>query len=121
MVPFVSGGMTNFRPYEPDQPLLLPPSLRDWIPPGHLVWLISETVDQLDLGEILDGSRDGGQGNLPYHPAMMLKILIYAGTLAVAGSKIRALTGHRRATLRMGEARARLPAVQSSRTPESRR
>ena len=70
--------MINFRPYEPDQQLLLPPSLRDWIPPDHLVWFISETVDQLDLSEILDGYRDGGQGNLPYHPAMMLKILIYA-------------------------------------------
>jgi len=68
--------MTNFRPYEPDQQLLLPPSLRDWIPPDHLVWFISETVDPLDLSEILGGYRDGGQGNLPYHPAMMLKILM---------------------------------------------
>jgi len=42
------------------------------------VWFISETVDQLDVGEIIDGYREGGQGNLPYHPAMMLKILIYA-------------------------------------------
>jgi transposase len=79
--------MTNFRPYEPDQQLLLPPSLRDWIPPDHLVWFISETVDQLDLSEILDGYRDGGQGNLPYHPAMMLKILIYAYATGVFSSR----------------------------------
>ena len=77
--------MTSFRPYEPDQ---------------------------LDVGEIIDGYREGGQGNLPYHPAMMLKILICA---------IQAAKAHRRATLRMGEARAGLPAVQSSRTPECRR
>jgi len=79
--------MINFRPYEPDQQLLLPPSLRDWIPPDHLVWFISETVDQLDLSEILDGYRDGGQGNLPYHPAMMLKILIYAYATGVFSSR----------------------------------
>ena len=66
--------MSSFRPYEPDQQLLLPPSLRDWLPPDHLVWFISETVDQLDLSEIVAAYRDGGQGNLPYHPAMMLKL-----------------------------------------------
>ena len=41
--------MSTFRPDEPDQQLLLPLSLRDWLPPDHLVWFISETVDQLDL------------------------------------------------------------------------
>jgi len=79
--------MTSFRPYDPDQQLLLPPSLRDWLPPDHLVWFISETVDQLDLGEIIEGYRDGGQGNLPYHPAMMLKILIYAYATGVFSSR----------------------------------
>ncbi len=77
----------SFRPYEPDQQLLLPPSLRDWLPPDHLAWFISETVDQLDLSEILDGYRDGGQGNLPYHPAMMLKILIYAYATGIFSSR----------------------------------
>jgi IS5 family transposase len=41
--------MSTFRPDEPDQQLLLPLSLRDWLPPDHLVWFISETVDRLDL------------------------------------------------------------------------
>ena len=79
--------MTSFRPYEPDQQLLLPPSLRDWLPPDHLAWFISETVDQLDLSEILDGDRDGGQGNLAYHPAIMLKILIDAYAAGVFSSR----------------------------------
>ena len=79
--------MANFRPYEPDQQLLLPPSLRDWLPPDHLVWFISETVDQLDLREIVESYRDGGQGNLPYHPAMMLKILIFAYATGVFSSR----------------------------------
>ena len=51
------------------------------------MWFISETVDQLDLGEILDAYRDGGQGNLPYHPAMMLKVLIYAYATGVFSSR----------------------------------
>ncbi len=37
--------MVTFRPYEPDHQLLLPPSLREWLPPDHLVWFICETVD----------------------------------------------------------------------------
>jgi transposase len=51
------------------------------------VWFISETVDQLDLCEIVDRYRDGGQGNLPYHPAMMLKILIFAYATGVFSSR----------------------------------
>ncbi len=79
--------MSTFRPYEPDQQVLLPPSLREWLPPDHLVWFISETVDELDLSPILDAYRDGGQGNLPYHPRMMLKILIYAYASGVFSSR----------------------------------
>ena len=79
--------MSTFRPDEPDQQLLLPPSLREWLPPDHLVWFISETVDQLDLRQILSAYRDGGQGNLPYHPAMMLKLLIYAYASGVFSSR----------------------------------
>ncbi len=79
--------MARFREYDPDQQLLLPPSLRDWLPPDHLVWFISDTVDQLDLSSIECAYRDDGQGNLPYHPAMMLKILIYAYATGVFSSR----------------------------------
>jgi transposase len=79
--------MSPFRPYEPEQQLLLPPSLREWLPRDHLVWFVSETVDQLDLDAILQKYRDGGQGNLPYHPAMMLKVLIYAYATGVFSSR----------------------------------
>jgi transposase len=66
-----------FRPYEPDQHLLLPPSLRDRLPGGRLSHFVSDTVDQLDLEPILSRYRSREQGNLPYHPAMMLKVLTY--------------------------------------------
>ncbi len=39
----------EFRPYEPDQGLLLPPSLRDWLPEGHLAFFISDAIDAMDL------------------------------------------------------------------------
>jgi transposase len=68
---------STFRPYEPDQHLLLPPSLREWLPAGHLSHFVSDTVDQLDLEPILSWYRSRKQGNLPYHPAMMLKVLVY--------------------------------------------
>ena len=42
----------GYRPYLPDQDLLLPPSLRDWLPEDHLVYFVSDVVDQLDLSAI---------------------------------------------------------------------
>ena len=76
-----------FRPYKPDQQLLLPPSLRDWLPDGHLVYFVSDTVDQLDLSEILSRYRGFGQGNVAYHPALMLKLLIYGYATGVFSSR----------------------------------
>ena len=39
------------RPYEPDRPLPLPPDLRQWLPPGHLAYLLSDIVDQAVHGD----------------------------------------------------------------------
>jgi len=61
--------------------------LRDWLPDGHLAYFISDTVDQLDLSEILSGYRAFGQGNVAYHPAMMLKLLIYGYATGVFSSR----------------------------------
>ena len=67
----------RFRPYEMDQALLLPPDLRDWLPEEHLALFISDVVDALDLSAIFEayGSR---YGQPPYHPVMMVKLLLYA-------------------------------------------
>ena len=43
----------HFRPYPPEQPLLLPPDLRDWLPEDHLVYTVSELVDALESGGLL--------------------------------------------------------------------
>ncbi len=69
----------TFREYAPDQQLLLPPSLRDWLPENHLALLVSEVVDALDLSAIFAVyERGDGRGMPPYHPKVMVKLLVYA-------------------------------------------
>lgn len=68
-----------FRAYDLDQRLLLPPDLREWLPVGHLALFISDVVDEMDLSAILRDYEDGdGRGRPPYHPALMVKLLLYA-------------------------------------------
>ena len=50
----------TFRPYDPDQGLLLPPSLRDWLPENHLVFFISDAIDAMDLSAF--AARYGSEG-----------------------------------------------------------
>jgi transposase len=72
--------MKTFRAYNPDQLFLLPPALRDWLPEGHLALFISDVVDEaVDLSPILATYETGdGRGQPPYHPALMVKLLLYA-------------------------------------------
>ena len=57
---------------------LLPPNLRDWLPPGHRVWFVLRIVEQLDLSEFHAASKRGGVGRAGYHPQVLLAVLIYA-------------------------------------------
>lgn len=68
----------SFRPYEPEQSLLLPPSLRDWLPEEHLAFFLSDTIDALDLCAFDERYGDAGPGNQAFDPRMMLKVLVYA-------------------------------------------
>jgi len=78
---------TTFRPYEPDQEFLLPPSLRDWLPSDHLVLFVMDLVRELDLSAIY-GSYDGSKGGKPpYHPTMMTSLLFYAYCVGVFSSR----------------------------------
>jgi transposase len=77
-----------FRPYEPDRPLPLPPDLRQWLPADHLVYLLGDLVDQLDLTPILAVYDQGdGGGNPPYHPVLLTKLLLYAYCQGVVSSR----------------------------------
>ena len=59
----------NFRPYDPDQQLLL-------LLPDHLAYFISDGVDQLDFSAITARYRGEERGGPPYHPRMLVKVLI---------------------------------------------
>ena len=69
---------TTFRAYQPDQPLLLPLDLQEWVPPGHLAHHVSDVVDALDLTAFYALYEGDGRRNAPYEPSMMVKVLIYA-------------------------------------------
>ena len=77
----------TYLPYDPDQQLLLPAALQEWLPDDHLAYFISDVVDQLDLSSITaryEGERRGGP---PYHPRMMVKVLLYGYCIGVASSR----------------------------------
>ena len=69
---------TTFRPYDPDQILMLPPDLREWLPEGHLAHHVSDLVDAVDLSAFYAPYQGDGRRNSPYDPRMMVKVLIYA-------------------------------------------
>lgn len=77
----------TYRPYVPEQDLLLPPSLRDWLPEGHLASFVSDLIDQLDLSAITKVYEDEERGYPPYHPVMLTKVLVYAYCVGVFSSR----------------------------------
>ncbi len=78
---------TTFRPYQPDQSFLLPPSVKDWLPESHLAYFISETVDRLDLSVFYRRYEGDGRRNCPFDPRMMVKILLYGYATGVRSSR----------------------------------
>jgi transposase len=77
----------TFRPYEPEQTFLMPASLKEWLPPDHLVYFLSDVVDQLDLTEVMAGYEQEERGYPPYHPRMMVKVLLYAYCIGLPSSR----------------------------------
>ena len=77
----------TFRSYLPEQNLLLPASLREWLPDDHLAYFVSDVVDQLDLSAIERMYEDEERGQPPYHPRMMTKILLYGYCVGVFSSR----------------------------------
>ena len=67
----------TFRPYEPDQMLLLPPALADWVPEDHLARFVRDVVETLNLTAI-EATYTEERGYPPYHPRMMVAVLLYA-------------------------------------------
>jgi transposase len=77
----------SYRPYLPDQALLLPPSLQDWLPEDHLVYFVSDVVDQLNLSAIYGWYGEEKRGQPPYDPLLMTKLLVYGYCTGVFSSR----------------------------------
>ena len=92
---------TSYLPYEPQQQRLLPDALQDWLPEGHLAYFISDTVDSLDLSAFHARYAKGGPRNQPFHPAMMVKVLIYAYATGTFSSRKLARKLHEDVALRV--------------------
>jgi len=92
--PQVTGGSkivvmetTRFRSYAPDQLLLLPPDLRQWLPEGHLAYFLLDVVSELDLTEIY-ASYDGSRGGRPgFDPRLMVALLLYGYCHGIVSSR----------------------------------
>jgi transposase len=77
----------TFRAYEPDQLLLLPPSLGEWLPEDHLAYFVSEVVTALNLTPIVKSYGGVTRGNAPYDPRLLVTILLYAYAVGIPASR----------------------------------
>jgi transposase len=77
----------NFLGCDRDQELLLPPSLKEWLPEEHLAWFVLEAVGELDLDAFYAAYRQDGWGRAAHDPAMMVALLIYAYAIGVRTSR----------------------------------
>jgi transposase len=68
----------NFIEYGREQPFLLPPDLRDWLPENHLAWTVLDAVAEMDLFAFYADYRFDGRGRAAYDPRMMVAPLRYA-------------------------------------------
>lgn len=92
---------TSYRPYLPDQGLLLPTSLSEWLPEDHLAYFISDAVDALDLQAFHARYEGDGRRGQPFDPCMMVKILIYGYATGVFSSRKMARRLHEDVAFRM--------------------
>jgi transposase len=77
----------NFIGCDREQELLLPPSLREWLPEGHLAWFVIDAVAEFDLGAFYAGYRADGHGRAAHDPAMMVALLLYAYAIGERSSR----------------------------------
>lgn len=77
----------SYRPVVRDQPFLLPPDMREWLPADHLVWFVLEIVDRLDRSAFHARHHNAGVGRAAYDPDMLLGLLIYAYCNGVRSSR----------------------------------
>src|SRR5919107_4684694 len=71
-----------------EQSFLMPPDLREWLPPNHLAWFVIEAVSEMDLEVFYAAYRVDGRSRPPYDPAMMIAVLLYAYARGIRSSRM---------------------------------
>jgi transposase len=96
------GEEKTFRPYDPDQVLLMAPVLAEWIPEGDLAHFVSDLVESgtLDLSAIY-ASYEDERGYPPYDPRLMVKLLVYGYANGVMSSRKLERASYRDVAIRM--------------------
>jgi transposase len=77
----------NFLLCDRDQPYLLPPSLKDWLPEDHLAWFLLDAVKEMDVHSFYVGYREDGWGAPAFEPPMMVSLLLYAYCIGERSSR----------------------------------
>jgi transposase len=78
----------NFLAADREQPFLLPPDVRDWLPEGHFAWFVIEAVAQMDLEAFYAAYRRDGHGRAAFEPAVMVGLLLYAYARGIRSSRV---------------------------------
>jgi transposase len=77
----------NFIECDRDQELLLPPSMREWLPEDHLAWFVADAVEEMDLSAFYGAYREDGWGRAAFEPRMMVALLLYAYAVGERSSR----------------------------------
>lgn len=77
----------NFIECDREQELLLPPSVRDWLPDDHLAWFVADAVEEIDLTAFYGAYRADGWGRAAFEPKVMVALLLYAYAVGERSSR----------------------------------
>jgi transposase len=77
----------NFLACEREQPFLLPPDVREWLPEDHLAWFVIDAVGVMDTSRFHAAYRVDGHGRAAYEPSMMIALLLYCWSRGVRSSR----------------------------------
>lgn len=77
----------SYMHYDRDQPILLPPDVREWLPEDHLAWLVLDAVAQIDTSAFHARHRNAGAGRPAYDPQVLLALLVYSYCIGVRSAR----------------------------------
>jgi transposase len=77
----------NFLACDREQPFLLPPDVREWLPENHLAWFVIDAVGVMELSAFYAAYREDGHGRAAYEPSMMIALLLYCWARGVRSSR----------------------------------